>query len=103
MIYIVTFIIVVLIVLWGINVYLMKIGKLTAWDWQLNALGLPRGSVRAMLAIGFVATLIICAIEGIHMPDLPEWAVGIMGSIVGFYFGAASTRPPRHQEQPNEK
>ena len=100
MICVVSLIMVVFIILWGISVYLIKTGRLSAWDWQLNALGLPVGSVRAILAIGFISTLIISSLEGIQIPELPEWAVGLMGSIVGFYFGAASMRPSRQQTPP---
>ena len=99
MVYIISFIFLVLVILWGINLYLIKSDKLQPWEWQLNALGLPRGSVRAILAIGFIAMLIFSSLEEIAIPELPEWAIGITGSIVGFYFGAASTRPPRREEQ----
>ena len=90
----------ILITLWLINIHFVKTDRLSAWDWNLNALGLPRGSVRAILALLFISTLIVCSLEGKEMPEMPEWAVGIAGAIVGFYFGAATNRPKEQRTLP---
>lgn len=92
----------ILVTLWGISLYLVKTRRLSAWDWHLNALGLPRGSVRAILALLFISTLIVCSLEKIEIPKFPEWAVGIAGAIVGFYFGAATNRPKEEPTPPGE-
>jgi type IV secretory pathway VirB2 component (pilin) len=47
-------------------------------------LGLPRGSVRALIALIFVITACACAILG---KETPEWIINALLLIVGFYFG----------------
>lgn len=48
-------------------------------------LGLPRGSIRALLALMIVATaLYIVATTG----NLPEILIGLVGVVVGWYFGS---------------
>lgn len=94
--------IVILATLWGISLYFVKTCRLSAWDWHLNSLGLPRGSVRAILALLFISTLIVCSLKGVEMPEMPEWAVGIAGAIVGFYFGAATNRRDEHPTPPSK-
>lgn len=89
---IVGFLMLILVVLWGISFYFVKTGRLKAEDWKIDSLGLPRGSVRAILALAFVSTLICSAVGETKMVDLPDWAVGIVGAIVGFYFGARATQ-----------
>ena len=90
---IVGFIMAIFIILWGISLYFVKTKKWKAEDWKRHALGLPVGSVRAILALAFVSALICSAVEGVEIPDLPDWAVGIMGAIVGFYFGSRTAQP----------
>ena len=104
---IVGFIMAILIILWGIYFYLVKTKKLKAEDWKHHALGLPQGSVRAILALAFVSTLICSAVEGVEIVELPDWAVGIVGAIVGFYFGTRAAQPsqqqsPEQQSPPSE-
>ena len=90
--YLMLFMIVVLVFLWGISVYFVKTGKLNALDWSLNSLGLPQGSVRALLALLIMFSLIYSILTGTTLPDLPDWLVGILGAVIGFYFGAAKAR-----------
>ena len=90
--YVAVFIVVVLAVLWGISFYLVKTKKLDVKEWFHNSLGLPRGSVRGIIALAFISALIYSSLQGAKIPDLPDWAVGIAGSVVGFYFGAAINR-----------
>ena len=47
-------------------------------------LGLPEGSVRALIALALVITM--CAIAGVT-GEIPEEILGIVGIIIGFYFG----------------
>ncbi len=84
------FIVVVLAVLWAISFYLVKTKRLDVKEWFRHSLGLPRGSVRAIIALAFISTLICSSLLGVKIPDLPDWVVAITGSIVGFYFGAAT-------------
>jgi drug/metabolite transporter (DMT)-like permease len=92
-IYVAILIFVVLGVLWGFSFYLVKTKRLDIKEWFRNSLGLPRGSVRAIIAIAFISALICASLKKIEIPDLPDWAVGITGTVIGFYFGAAINRP----------
>ena len=96
--YIAIFIMVVLFVLWGISFYFIKTERLSVRRWYRNSLGLPQGTVRAIIAIAFISTLICSSFEGTVISDLPDWAVGITGSIIGFYFGAAVNRRDPEEE-----
>lgn len=96
--YIIAFVIVIFAVLWGISIYFVKTGKLSASDWSMKSLGLPQGSVRALLALIILFSLIYYTLTGVTLPDIPDWMVGILGSIIGFYFGAAMV--PKAPSQP---
>jgi len=89
MTYLILFVIAVFAVLWGISIYFVKTGKLSARDWSMKSLGLPQGSVRALLAFLLLFALIYSILTGVEIPKLPEWLVGILGTVIGFYFGAA--------------
>ena len=89
MVYLIIFVMVVFAVLWGISIWLIKTGRLDARDWSIKSLGLPRGSVRATLAFVLLFLLVYSIITEIRLPDLPDWIVGILGTVIGFYFGAA--------------
>lgn len=91
MVYLIIFVLVVFAVLWGISIWLIKTDRLTGHDWAIKSLGLPRGSVRATLAFILLFLLVYSIITEITLPDLPDWLVGILGTIIGFYFGAAMT------------
>jgi hypothetical protein len=52
--------------------------------WYKYPLGLPAGSIRAVIALLFVMTILLYAGES---AQLPEWLTGIVGTIIGFYFG----------------
>ena len=104
--YLILFVIAVFAVLWGISIYFVKTGKLSARDWSLKSLGLPQGSIRALIALLLLFSLIYSILTGIKLPDLPEWLVGILGTVIGFYFGSAmvapaaktdETKPPKSQ------
>lgn len=101
--YVGVLIIVVLAVLWGISFHFVRTGKLKVKDWFRNSLGLPQGSVRAIIAIAFISTLICSALMGKTIPKIPEWVIGLTGSIVGFYFGAATNRKDKEEEKTDNK
>lgn len=85
----------VIAILLGISVYLMKTGKLSSQDWSKNALGLPQGSIRALLAFVVLFVVIATAFTGLAWPkDFPDWLIGILGMIIGFYFGAKTPAKP---------
>jgi len=94
------FVIVVFIVLWGTSFYFVKTGRLSAHDWSLRSLGLPQGSVRALFGLLILFLLIFSIVTRTRVPDLPDWLVGILGTIIGFYFGAAMV--PKAPSQPSK-
>ena len=58
--------------------------------WSEQALGLPTGSVRAIIALSFIVMIIFAAFNRIDLSDVPQWLLGIVGTIIGFYFGTKS-------------
>ena len=100
MVYLVVFVAVVIIVLWGISLYFIKTGKLSAHDWSMRSLGLPQGSIRAIIALMLLFSLVYSIMTGIKIPDLPDWLVGILGTVIGFYFGVALV--PKQPTKPTE-
>ncbi len=54
-----------------------------------NPLFLPKGSVRAMIALAVVAgTITMCFVR----TTVPEGLIGIAGIIIGFYFGSRTKK-----------
>ena len=52
---------------------------------EKSSLGLPAGSVRAILALSITGVaLTTIVLNG----EIPQNLVGILGSVLGFYFGA---------------
>lgn len=52
---------------------------------EKSSLGLPAGSVRAILALSITGvSLVSVIING----EIPQSLVAILGSVLGFYFGA---------------
>jgi predicted lysophospholipase L1 biosynthesis ABC-type transport system permease subunit len=102
-VYLIVFIVVILAVLWGTSIYFVKTGKLSAQDWSMKSLGLPQGSVRALLAFLLLFSLVFSILTGTTIPDLPDWMVGILGTVIGFYFGAAmAPKAPAQPPKPEE-
>lgn len=54
-------------------------------DWTTRSLGLPKGSVRAIIALSVIATACYLVLTG--TTDIPDWLNTIISVIVGFYFG----------------
>ena len=52
---------------------------------EKSSLGLPAGSVRAILALSITGVALTTIILN---GEIPQNLVGILGSILGFYFGA---------------
>ncbi len=89
-IYVLVFTVGVLVVLWGISIYFVKTGKMTTDSWMANSLGVPDGSVRALLALLILFSVIFAVLTESSLPALPDWMIGILGAVIGFYFGATS-------------
>jgi len=53
--------------------------------WTTRSLGLPKGSVRAIIALASMGTAVYLVIGG--TTDIPDWLNTIISMIVGFYFG----------------
>lgn len=54
-------------------------------EWYKHPLGLPAGSIRALIALLFVMSIFLLAANPSQKP--PDWILGIVGTIIGFYFG----------------
>ena len=78
-----------IIILMVIAVVLIGKGKMSVETWQETSLGIPKGSVRALLALFFCFVAI-----GVWITTkaMPEWLIGILGAVIGFYFGAKATK-----------
>jgi hypothetical protein len=94
--WILIFVFFVYLCLWGISIYLIKTEKMSVKKWSLRSFGLPQGSVRATIALLLLFLLLKIALSGndLQVPDLPDWLVGILGTVIGFYFGAALIKKP---------
>ena len=58
-----------------------------------NPLGLPEGSLRAMLAfmlVSFLGFYVLASILSITDIKPPEFLIGIVATVIGFYFGSRS-------------
>ncbi len=91
-----------LVILWMISLYLIKTGKMDADEWFKKSLGIPQGSVRAIIALMLLSSLVYSIVTGATLPDLPDWLVGILGTVIGFYFGTAMV-PKSKEEKKGEK
>ena len=101
--YLVFFVIAVIVVLWGITIYFVKTEGMSAKEWGKRSLGLPQGTVRALIAFIILFLMVVAVITGEKFPDLPDWLIGILGAVIGFYFGAAMTQKPKEDEVKAEK
>ena len=111
-IYLMAFVGGIIVLLWLLSIILGVIGKEDIKDWakrwSLRSLGLPQGSVRALIAFSLIFTLILLIMSGVNggestvkIPDLPDWLVAILGAVIGFYFGTALI--PQKQTSDEEK
>lgn len=57
-------------------------------EWRNKPLGLPSGSVRAIIALGMVSVASYMIL--FSALDVPEWFQAVIAVIIGFYFGKAS-------------
>jgi amino acid transporter len=99
---IIGFVFVVFIILLGVSIYFIRKGDLTADTWHMRSLGLPRGSVRAIVAFIILFFLVYTILAGKTVPEQPEWIVGILGTVIGFYFGAAMAPTEKKEEKKPE-
>lgn len=51
---------------------------------------LPKGSIRAILALSLIGTLMYVVVVGYEVPDA---LLGLVGAVIGFYFGGKNGRP----------
>jgi|GEM_PF-3141890 len=74
-----------------ISLVLIWLGRLKSTEWLEHPLGIPTGSVRAILALLVVLFIIWAATNGKDViKGVPEWMIGITGTVIGFYFGGRS-------------
>ena len=77
----------------GLPCYILWRNK---WDKTAHPLGLPKGSVRSLLAISVIGSFLITMALGplfiAHntLSIVIAGLTGIVGSIIGFYFGSRS-------------
>ena len=95
----------IVVILLLISVILLGKGRLKPSDWLTHPLGIPTGSVRALLAILIVFVMVLVAMsDNITIKkDVPEWLLGIMGAVVGFYFGGRALSLPKKEEDISDK
>ena len=112
-IYLMAFVGGIIVLLWLISIVLALAGQVNMKDWakrwSLRSLGLPQGSVRALIAFSLIFTLIFLIMSGVNggestvkIPDLPDWLIAILGTVIGFYFGSALI-PQKQTTEEEEK
>ena len=102
--YLIAFVAGILVVLWVISIYFVKTGRVKADEWFKKSLGLPQGSVRAILAFVLLFLAIQFLTTDMKSQDLPAWLVGILGTVIGFYFGSAmAPKPVKESSKPEEE
>ncbi len=60
-------------------------------DSNQRPLGLPAGSVRAIIALTLTGAIIAAIFVKV---DIPEITLGFLGAIIGFYFGSRNNDTP---------
>ena len=94
------------LVLVGVGAPLLSRWRASAREGELRGLNLPRGSIRAMLALLVVGTFMNflvfggSAFDGETFDKILAALVGLTGSVIGFYFGGRSAAPAP-QEAPD--
>ena len=78
-----------LVILMGITVWFALTDRLDKESWHEQALGLPKGSVRALIVILFCFVTIGVWIT---TQEMPAWLIGILGAIIGLYFGTKAMK-----------
>jgi small-conductance mechanosensitive channel len=88
-IYIVIGVCVIIIALLIVSLFQMRSNKLKPRDWIEHPLGIPTGSVRALLALIILLITIWVAIsQKLEIAEkMPQWLLAIVGAVIGFYFG----------------
>lgn len=79
----------VFFVLLIVSLMLMKSGRIKSDQWIEHPLGIPTGSVRALIAviILLVAVWVATGCDPEAIEKIPQWLLGILGAVIGFYFG----------------
>ena len=94
----------VLLVLIGAPIYANWARRSDESSKSLRGLNLPRGSVRAMLALLIVGSFINILVFGAqvfpgHFEQVITAFGTLAGSVIGFYFGGRNASPPPEQEK----
>ena len=69
-------------------------------EWYKNPFGLPQGSIRAIITLVFVITALL-SVQSKEF-QMNQWLVGIIGTIIGFYFGERKSENTGDQNLKNE-
>jgi hypothetical protein len=64
--------------------------------WYNNPFGLPKGSIRAIITLLFVIVALLSYQTDQFTKN--QWLIGILGTIIGFYFGEASAKETNDKE-----
>lgn len=63
----------------------MRVVKVMEMLAETEPLGLPRGSVRAIISLIIISSaIVIYLVKG----EVPDWLVSAFGTAYGFYFGS---------------
>jgi len=90
----------VFLVLLIVSLVLIKGDRIKSERWAERPLGIPTGSVRAMLALVIVIVAVWAATgpEPGFVDKVPEWLLGILGAVIGFYFGSRGIKTSNREE-----
>lgn len=83
------------LVIISIIIWMSIVGREEKDLWFKFPLGLPAGSIRALIALIFVFSILLASSK----ENLPGWLMGILGTILGFYFGERKTDGDSHDAE----
>lgn len=88
-VYIVVGVCAIIVVLLVVSIVQMKRSRLKPSEWLEHPLGIPTGSVRALIAmlIVFITLWVAISNKVSIANDMPKWLLAIVGAVIGFYFG----------------
>ena len=53
---------------------------------ETQPLWLPKGSVRALMALAVTGSIVYMAVSNVAY-EMPEWMIALVSTIAGYYFG----------------
>jgi len=88
-IYIIVGLCVIVIMLLIVSIVQMKRSRLKPSDWLEHPLGIPTGSVRALIAmlVVFITLWVAISNKVSVAENITKWLLAIVGAVIGFYFG----------------